>query len=377
VSQILAGRKDGCRSAKAVQRRASVAGQALERASERCGTAAAHSAAARGRTMRSSAAWSGEGRQTAREGGWRAGGGGEEGLLEARGGGPKVWKRKGDSAGWPWPLLLPTTSARTCPNHSRRFHWHGGPPCKCKCSDTERSAFFTAVVTLARLAAGGCGGAASPSSLMVPSARPARLARRTTAMHARRSGAPVVSSTLLSTALVECDGTHARSGGGPRPRQRPPGSPFQHRLQPGAGDLVGQGQAGVVASAAWLCSGPDSSDTGAAVVALVIANEAVIAAPTPAISPAASSLSLFVQPAHARRRLLARRPPARPVCPQCESVDARSGTATSRLHDSLGGPSLRRAGAALAHASTAHEPRHACCHPVRPCCPRVLRTLAE
>jgi hypothetical protein len=26
--------------------------------------------------------------------------------------------------------------------------WHGASPCKCECSDTERSAFFTAVVSL-------------------------------------------------------------------------------------------------------------------------------------------------------------------------------------------------------------------------------------
>jgi hypothetical protein len=177
--------------------------------------------------MRSSAAWSGEGKQTAREGGWRAGGGGEEGLLEARGGGPKVWKRKGDSAGWPWPLLLPTTSARTCPKPFSPLSLAGRPSLQAQMQRHRAVRLFYRSSHIS--AVGGWRLRRRGVSIICSSSSPAR-----PSMHARRSGA-CCQRRRVRTALAECDATPARPlRGGPRRRQCPPGSPFQRGLR----DLV-------------------------------------------------------------------------------------------------------------------------------------------
>lgn len=143
--------------------------------------------------------------------------------------------------------------------------------------------------------------------------------------------------------------------------------PFHRRLRPGADDLLGASQAGVKASA-WLCSGPDSSDTGAAVLALVIYEEPLI------IHAAAIHNSqhpfgrlLFVVACATRlhahsacsRALPTPTAASQPAHDKCSRMQGawwdHLGQLTARF---VGGPSLRRA-VRLHHVLlTAHEPRH-------------------
>jgi hypothetical protein len=154
VSQILAGRKDGCRSEKGSAKRAAIAGPG------HTGSRAEARAGGRRRAWSSRDAVRGSRRRWAQC--WQRLRWCKERLLEARGGGPKVWKRKGDSAGWPcgrgryyYPpdALLAGCVPKPKPFSPLSLPGRGGRPCKCECSDTERTAFFTAVVSAS--AAGG------------------------------------------------------------------------------------------------------------------------------------------------------------------------------------------------------------------------------
>jgi hypothetical protein len=200
-----------------------------------------------------------------------------------------VWKRKGDSAGWPWPwpwpLLLPTADARLAlqPAQAQTIlaaftAMACASPCKCECSDTERSAFFTAV---ARLSAVGGHDAAQEQACDESDMHPAYIDthRHTPALpytitlgaKKRRRYSMRLHGRLCLVAHARCRRVAAPLLSSLTPlrarHHRQP--PFQRRLRAGADDLPGASQAGVKASA-WLCSGPDSSDTGAAVLALVI-----------------------------------------------------------------------------------------------------------
>jgi hypothetical protein len=157
---------------------------------------------------------------------------------------------------------------------------------------------------------------------------------------------------------------------------------------PGADDLRGMSQAGVMVSA-WLCSGPDSSDTGAAVLALVIYEGAFNCPRTPPQYHGHGTQSVLVSllspvPQGCMRTALARGRPlddaARTACmcpPKCSRLQGAlwdRPRAVSRLHDSLAGRLCRARSFAPPHHASSHRrrltttapPPHACCHPVRP-----------
>jgi hypothetical protein len=180
----------------------------------------------------------------------------EERLLEARGGGPKVWKRKGDSAGWPcgrgplYPTGRPTVLACCVPKPKPfsplSLPGRGGRPCKCAFSDTERTAFSTAVVSVS--AVGGHDAAhAHAHAHARRHAAPAagRPPRRLAPLHTRR----LSHRAAQHGAGTACGDTAEHHAASPWCACQRAQSPFQRSLRAGRGradDLLATSQAGVV-----------------------------------------------------------------------------------------------------------------------------------
>jgi hypothetical protein len=230
-------------------------------------------AAAQARAGRAAASGRGEAETRSEAPGGGGRGAGErlrwckERLLEARGGGPKVWKRKGDSAGWPcgrgplYPTGRPTVLACCVPKPKPfsplSLPGRGGRPCKCAFSDTERTAFSTAVVSAS--AVGGHDAAHAhaharrhaASSQQTASAR----SRPPTAMHllaAHQRPSHHAAQHGAGTACGDTAALHAARPGSALSVQcacQRAQSPFQRSLRAGRGradDLLAPSQAGVV-----------------------------------------------------------------------------------------------------------------------------------
>jgi hypothetical protein len=178
-----------------------------------------------------------------------------------------VWKRKGDSAGWPcgrgplYPTGRPTVLACCVPKPKPfsplSLPGRGGRPCKCAFSDTERTAFSTAVVSAS--AVGGHDAAHAhaharrhaASSQQTASAR----SRPPTAMHllaAHQRPSHRAAQHGAGTACGDTAALHAARPGSALSVQcacQRAQSPFQRSLRAGRGradDLLAPSQAGVV-----------------------------------------------------------------------------------------------------------------------------------
>lgn len=119
MSQILAARKDGCKS-EGSAKWAPMAGPSKCTGMPAAARRRVEEQRARVRRAQRS------GWQRRREARWRRLR--SEGLLEARGGDPRAWKRKGDSGWSGMEAAITTTAAPELAQPSRRSCWPGGLP---------------------------------------------------------------------------------------------------------------------------------------------------------------------------------------------------------------------------------------------------------